>query len=180
MASAAAAAAAAVSPSRCRGCARAEATAIQKRRDSKHAAELSSLSAQFDTLLRRAEMAEHALQEKRAAAETSVSALQEHLVKASAQAAKGAESTGSDISQSVFTSDEMRTIKDLFISVKTEVAEAGEKIHALRAILEERDADISNPRIELAAAKEMLMWRRKPLRPRWSDGRISCSEKTSS
>ena len=157
-----------------------EATAIQKRRDSKHAAELSSLSAQFDTLLRRAEMAEHALQEKRAAAETSVSALQEHLVKASAQAAKGAESTGSDISQSVFTSDEMRTIKDLFISVKTEVAEAGEKIHALRAILEERDADISNPRIELAAAKEHAHVAAKAVaKLRGSDGRITLSlEKT--
>ena len=151
---------------------RVEATAIQKQRDSKHAAELSSLSAQFDTLLRRAEMAEHALQEKRAAAETSVSALQEHLVKASAHAAKGAESTGSDISQSVFTSDEMRTIKDLFISVKTEVAEAGEKIHALRAILEERDADISNPRIELAAAKEHAHVAAKAVaKLRGSDGR---------
>jgi hypothetical protein len=151
---------------------RVEATAIQKRRDSKHAAELSSLSAQFDTLLRRAEMSEHALQEKRAAAETSVNALQEHLVKASAQAAKGAESTGSDISQSVFTSDEMRTIKDLFISVKTEVAEAGKKIHALRAILEERDADISNPRIELAAAKEHAHVAAKAVaKLRGSDGR---------
>ena len=132
-----------------------EAAAFQLRRDAEHAAECSALKTRADVLLRRAEVAERAVEETRAAAAVSCRELEERLVEAieSAATAEKRHESRKAIDADRSDNEKQQILKQLDLSRK-DLAAAQQREESLRALMDEHLKELSSVKAQLAASQE--------------------------
>lgn len=132
-----------------------EAAAFQLRRDAEHAAECAALNTRSDVLLRRAEVAERAVEEIRAAAAVSRRELEERLVEAIENAATAEQRHESrkalDVDKA--ENEKQQILKQLDLSRK-DLAAAQQREVSLRTLMDEHLKELSSVKAQLAASQE--------------------------